>query len=74
MLWILRCRDQCRPKKLANVMQILYNSIKCPTTMRRSFYSFQFGFLQGKKEKFVKAFLFKILTLDYDRCKGSLRP
>ena len=41
--------------------------------MHISFYCLSI-FLQWKKEKVVKAFLFNILTSDYDRCEGFLRP
>ena len=41
--------------------------------MHISFYCLSI-FLQWKKEKVVKAFLFNILTSDCDRCEGFLRP
>ena len=50
--------------------------------MHRLFYSFKSFFLQRKKEKVstvlnvetLKAFLFNIITLGYDRLEGVLRP
>ena len=48
--------------------------IKCLNYIHKSIYSFRSLFVQRNKEKVVKAFFFKSLTLDYDRREGLLRP
>ena len=53
-------------------MQVLPNSVNVQTMVHRSVYSFDSDVLQ-KKGKVVKAFLFRILTLDYDCCEGFVR-
>ena len=68
-----RAETQCWSKKSVNFMQVLPNSVNVQTMVHRSIYSFDSDVLH-KKGKVVKAFLFNILTLDYDCCKGFVRP
>ena len=42
--------------------------------IHKAIYSLQSFFVQINKGKVVKAFFSKLLTLDYDRHKGFLRP
>ena len=42
--------------------------------MQTSIFSFESLFLYWKQEKVMKAFLFNILLLDYDRHEGFLQP
>ena len=42
--------------------------------IHKSIYSFQSLFVQRKKKKVLKAFSFKLLTLDYNRRNAFKRP
>ena len=45
-----------------------------PKLVHEPIYSFQSLFIRTNKEKVVKAFVFELLMLDYDRRKDFLRP
>ena len=56
---------------MASLTQILPNLLKFSNYSKHI--NFQNLFLHRKKEEVVKAFLFNILTLDYDCREGFLR-
>ena len=51
---------------LANLTQLLPNSLKFQTMAHRSICRLESFFLHRKKENFVRTFLLNVLALDYD--------